>query len=143
MCGAARGKEGEIVLGMAKEKMGDRYLQLLVPREEIGEMYAMADIFVLASTQEGFGIVILEAMQAGLPVLLHDNPLFRWILKQDDCCINMEKEGMLSSKINSFMEKDGWISEKASLNRKIFLEHYTWSAVKEKYLELLNPPDPA
>jgi len=40
-----------------------------VSREQLVEEYANADCFCLPSVQEGFGIVFLEAMTAGLPVV--------------------------------------------------------------------------
>lgn len=38
-------------------------------RKEIAEQFAMSDIFVLASRNETFGVVYIEAMCAGLPVI--------------------------------------------------------------------------
>lgn len=40
-----------------------------VSYEQLAEEYLHADAFVFSSAQEGFGIVLLEAMSAGLPII--------------------------------------------------------------------------
>jgi phosphatidyl-myo-inositol dimannoside synthase len=40
-----------------------------IPDEEVANHFAMADIYVMPSMKEGFGIVFIEAMYYGLPVI--------------------------------------------------------------------------
>ncbi len=45
-----------------------------VPRQEIAEQYARAHVFVLASYNEGMSVATLEAMAAGLPLVVTRTP---------------------------------------------------------------------
>jgi glycosyltransferase-like protein len=48
-----------------------------VPDAELGDWYHAADAFVFPSRNEGWGLVVLEAMAAHLPVVASDIPVFR------------------------------------------------------------------
>ncbi|MEA2269343.1 MAG: hypothetical protein QOC64_1953 [Solirubrobacteraceae bacterium] len=47
---------------------------------ELEGLYRAADVFALASVKEGFGLVVLEALAAGLPAVVSDLDVFREFL---------------------------------------------------------------
>ena len=51
-----------------------------IARDELPGVYASADVFVLPSTTETQGLVLLEALAAGLPVVAADSPASRDVL---------------------------------------------------------------
>lgn len=44
-----------------------------IPREDMARLFAMADVHVLATGGEGFGVPSAEAMACGLPIILPNN----------------------------------------------------------------------
>jgi glycosyltransferase involved in cell wall biosynthesis len=48
-----------------------------IPREDLLQLYARARAFIYPSTFEGFGMPVLEAMAAGIPVACSDIPPLR------------------------------------------------------------------
>lgn len=57
----------QLVKGYGLEK--EVYLTGFIADEAISSYFALADVFVMPSQKEGFGIVFIEAMACGLPVI--------------------------------------------------------------------------
>ncbi|HZS93577.1 MAG TPA: glycosyltransferase, partial [Chloroflexota bacterium] len=47
------------------------------PSRTVSELYSLADVVVFPSNQEGFGVPVLEAGLARVPLVLSDIPIFR------------------------------------------------------------------
>jgi glycosyltransferase involved in cell wall biosynthesis len=68
-------------VGPLEQTLRDRYPGAhwvgVLPRRELAEVYAAADVFVFPSLHETFGLVMLEAMATGVPVAAYpvDGPL--------------------------------------------------------------------
>lgn len=57
-----------------------RYLRRKVERSELPSFYAAADVFTLPSISESFGLVYVEALACGTPVVAPDDPLRREVV---------------------------------------------------------------
>jgi glycosyltransferase involved in cell wall biosynthesis len=62
------------------ELLGSRFEARTVPHDQIPAALAGGDVFVLPTHREGFCIAVLEAMSAGLPCLVSDIPVLRWLV---------------------------------------------------------------
>jgi len=56
-----------------------------LPDAEMPALYRIADALVCASLREGFGLVVLEAMASGIPVIVSDSEPFTEYLGAGDC----------------------------------------------------------
>ena len=59
----------ENIKSLTKELNLEKRVHFLGFRNDIAELYRNHDIFVLSSHSEGFGLVAVEAMASGLPVI--------------------------------------------------------------------------
>lgn len=64
-----KGEEMEKMRSLVKDLSLDRQVHFLGHRDDIADLMAMADLFVLPSRFEGLPIAVLEAMSVGLPVV--------------------------------------------------------------------------
>jgi len=109
-----------------------------VPHEMIGEYYSMADIFVLPSREEPFGIVLLEAGLAGLPVVATRVGGIPEIIKHgsDGLLVNPDDSTELASAIRSLIEQPEISHEIAIRLRLKVAANFSWHHAFEEYVKL-------
>ena len=115
--------ESIIVEGTALLTDQVRFLPDL-PRRLMPELYRTADVFVLPSLHEMFGIVLLEAMASGLPVLCHDAPDFRAICGHSALYRDLSVAGGLASGLNVLLHPKAR-AERAALSRPHVVQHFS------------------
>ncbi|MGI5868777.1 MAG: glycosyltransferase family 4 protein [Kiritimatiellia bacterium] len=70
LLGKPRRGEGAVAAALAEAPEPERVLRLHhLDQKDLAALYQGADLFVLPSKYEGFGLPVLEAMSAGVPVL--------------------------------------------------------------------------
>ncbi len=69
-----RGTDGPELASAIRQAGLEQRVTALGPRQDVAEILAAADVFVLSSKRETFGLAPLEAMAAGVPVVASDLP---------------------------------------------------------------------
>ena len=77
-----------------------------VPDAELPGWYTAADVLAFPSTKEGWGLAVLEAMSAGLPVVASDLPVFREYLRpgQDALMVPVDDAGALAAALGTVLD---------------------------------------
>ena len=109
-----------------------------VTDSELAEWYAEAELFALFSRYEAFGLVYLEAMAHGTPVLTHDVGANREVLLQGAVIVPRFDRENAASELVRLVNDDTARRELGRQAQKYALSEFTWPAVAEKYLEVYS-----
>ncbi|XP_020610686.1 uncharacterized protein LOC110049244 isoform X2 [Orbicella faveolata] len=133
---APRGKANEIAEKLLEHDID--HSQLIVcsfneSRETLARLFCEVDLAIMPSRSEGFGLTALEALSAGLPVLVSSNSgLGEALMKVpngSNCVVDSEDPEHWASKIKAVREKDRDVRlAESDLLRKKYLEKYSWQA---------------
>ena len=119
------------LLQFAKENgMEDqiRYMGELRPGEQLNGYYNAAALTVFPSKLESFGLVIIESLSAGTPVLLANKPLF----DLEHGCVVYDSDEEFVSCIDALLCAD----EPSVLGRSEVQKGYSWEKVVKDHLDI-------
>jgi glycosyltransferase involved in cell wall biosynthesis len=108
-----------------------------VPREELYSLYARARAFVYPSTFEGFGMPVLEALAAGIPVACSDISPLREVANDAALFFDPLNEGDIASGIEQVMS-DASLGERLAIAGRERARRFTWQKSAEQTLEVLR-----
>lgn len=108
-----------------------------VPHTKLIEYYNLADVFVLPSLQDGFGMVILEAMACGLPVIASKNTGITSINSKFNfgLTIDIKNPIEIANKINSLKSDSGRLDLLSKDCLKVITKGgFRWSDYGSRYI---------
>lgn len=109
-----------------------RFLGTL-PRDEVLAAYREADVFVLASDFEGFGLVLLEAMAAGLPFVATPSGAAPDLAAHGAGAV--ASPDALAREVRRLLDRPERRRAMAEAGR-VTVPQYAWGPIAERYLAL-------
>lgn len=108
-----------------------------VPREEMPNRYAEADVFVFPSFEEGMPNVVLEAMASGLPIVATDIYAHRGLVKdgKNGFLVPAGDAGGIRTALEA-LAGDATLREAMGQASRAMAVEYSWERTARTYLEL-------
>jgi glycosyltransferase involved in cell wall biosynthesis len=108
---------------------------------ELVREYAEADVFVLPSVEDGFGLVTLEAMNAGLPVIVSDHAGSAEVVRDgvNGFVVPARDVDVLAERLELLLS-DGRLRRKMGAEARATAETRTWETYGRERDELLFGP---
>jgi glycosyltransferase involved in cell wall biosynthesis len=117
--------------------LGDQ-VQFLEPvsDEEKWDVYRTADLFVLPTYSENFGIVVAEALASGVPVITTTGTPWREL--QEEGCgwwVDPDEENIKGALTDAFRRSEEKLREMGRRGRALVEERYSWERVGRKMVK--------
>jgi glycosyltransferase involved in cell wall biosynthesis len=138
------GKERELTsLGLKnKIKNYEDTIKYIGPKYETEKYiyYRNSDIFVFPSYSEIWGIVILEAMQCGLPVITTNEGAITDMIEHgvNGFIVDKQNPQQIANKIEILIDNPQLRKKMGKLNRKKFIENYTIDKFEYNLISVLK-----
>jgi glycosyltransferase-like protein len=119
-------------------KLGEDVVLLgTVSDQELPEWFGAADGFAFPSLKEGWGLVVLEAMAAGLPVVASDIPVFHEFLthEQDALMTRAGDADSLAAGLARLVD-DPATRQRLAQRGPVVAAGYTWADTAAQHLEI-------
>ena len=131
--GAAEGKQEEVRGKLLQRDIAEAQLTVrafIQNRDRLKDLLCEADLAIMPSRSEGFGLVALEALSAGLPILVGSRSGFAKALENvphgHTCIVNSDDPAEWAKAIETVRIRHGmWLQEIKSL-RACYEEMYSW-----------------
>lgn len=117
-------------------KLGLKRLQFIDRVEKLNLYYAAADLFVLTSYNDNFGLVVAEAMACGKPIIISNKGAPPEIVENTGLMFEYGNHHDLADKINMLIENEDLGRRLGALAHKRIVENFTWKKAARKYSDI-------
>ena len=115
----------------------NNFIQLDGDDDFLNHLYSNARLFIFPSTYEGFGLPLLESMNANCPVICSNNKTFIELGRGNVEYFELEKKDSLIDKLNFLLYSDHRIDELKTLG-KIRASDFSWEKCSHQTINIYD-----
>lgn len=133
----SRESSADDIIRYGEKRLENIHFLFNIPHNEMTDVYNTADVFVLCSLIERFGLVFIEAMACGVPTIGHIFPVTKYIIGNGGDCIDMTKMEELSNTLRKYLDIEYW-GHKSKNAMMIVQEKFSDDAVFSSFEKVYN-----
>jgi phosphatidylinositol alpha-1,6-mannosyltransferase len=107
----------------------------VVPRDDMPQRYAAADVFVLPSYNEGMSVALLEALASGLPAVVTETGGTAELVKDNGFIVPWADPVALADALEMFL-REPRICRDMGQRSYLVVKDFSWEATARAYLDL-------
>ena len=144
--GATRGEEEKVADSLLKQGIDRSQLRVRrfnESREQLAQLFCEVDLAIMPSRTEGFGLAALEALSAGLPVLVSGNSGLGEALKKvpfaSSCVVESKDHRVWANAIQAVrhIDREMRLGE-SKVVRRAYAEKYSWEEQCDELVERMK-----
>lgn len=109
-----------------------------IPKEKVGEVMTMSDIYLIASDFEGTSVSLLEAMYNGKPIIASEAPGIKDTIGKKECLIfPVGDSNKLKDTVVQMLGSEILRNEFSSYAEERFLREYSYDLMLKQYYKIL------
>ena len=144
--GAPRGGEEKVKDLLLQQGIDRRQLTVRCfceSREKLARLFCEVDLAIMPSRTEGFGLATLEALSAGLPVLVSGNSglgeALKDVLYGSSCVVESDDPNVWAKAIKAVRQKDRKMRlDEIKIVRKSYALKYDWEKECDRLVERMS-----
>ena len=106
--------------------------------EKLREYYQQADVFALFPEYESFGLVFLEAMSFGVPVLTHNVGAIKEVLGEAAVIVEKYDADVATASLLRMINDVVYRKELGLQGQKYVAKKYSWKSAADRFLSLIS-----
>ena len=111
-------------------------IQSYVPEDELAALYRRARVFVFLSDYEGFGLTPVEALGAGIPIVVLDTPIAREIYGSAAFYVERPEPALIEAALERALTDEARRAETMAIAPGV-LARYSWQDCARRVLDVL------
>jgi phosphatidylinositol alpha-1,6-mannosyltransferase len=139
---AGAGPDASRLRKLAAESPAKESIEFLgfAPEEDMAALWRRAHVFAMPSRGEGFGLVYIEAMRYGVPVIasIHDAGQEVNVDGQTGYNVSLDRPGELGDRLVELLSSPSLVRQMGAAGRARWHEHFRFSAFKRRFLPIVD-----